>query len=147
MYFSDFSDQARIWIYQSDQPISDSIRNEMKSKLKDFVNEWSAHGTKLKAIGELVDDYRIILCTDGNVEASGCSIDASVRFIKELGKTFHLNFFNRLQILVEKNGQKELMHFSQLNGNKEVLVYQPAPKNLGDFRNKEKISTESFLAN
>lgn len=146
MYFPEFSSEAKIWIYQSNKPIDATLRTEMNQKLTSFVGEWSAHGAKLQAEGEIIDEYRLVLCTDGNVEASGCSIDASVRFVKELGQNYNLDFFNRLQVLVESNGNKELMPFSKLSENPTTLIFHPAPENLGAFRTNEKLPIADYLA-
>jgi|TARA_R110000737_G_scaffold115473_1_gene148369 hypothetical protein len=145
MYFPEFSPEAKIWIYQSNKPMDASLQTELNQKLKRFVGEWSAHGAKLQAEGEVIDEYRLVLCTDGNIEASGCSIDSSVRFVKELGQNYNLDFFNRLQVLVESDGNKELMHFSKLGENPTKLIFNPAPENLGDFRLKEKLLIAEYL--
>lgn len=145
MYFPDFSSEAKVWIYQADRAIAPNLMEEMKTKLAQFVDEWSAHGTKLKASGAFLDAYRLVLCADRDVEASGCSIDTSVRFIKELGNTYQINFFNRLQILVEKNGEKTLIPFSELPNHANAMIYQPAPENLGYLRNKEKLTVSEYL--
>jgi hypothetical protein len=145
MYFPKFSSEAKIWIYQSNKPIDTSLREKMNQKLKSFIGEWSAHGAKLQAEGEVIDEYRLVLCTDGNVEASGCSIDSSVRFVKELGQTYNIDFFNRLQVLIEKKDKKELIPFSQLIQQLDSFIFHPAPKNLGAFRENEKMLISDYL--
>ncbi len=145
MYFPKFSPDAKIWIYQANKAMDESLQLELGQKLKTFVGEWAAHGAKLQADAEVVDEFRIVLCTDGDVEASGCSIDSSVRFVKELGQNYNIDFFNRLQVLVENNGNRELMHFSKLTENQEALIYDPAPRNLGDFRTNEKLPIKEYL--
>jgi len=145
MYFSNFSSDAKVWIYQSDKPMDEYLRSELNNLVHRFVDEWSAHGTKLQAEGEIIDEYRLVLCTDGNVEASGCSIDASVRFIKKIGRKYNVDFFNRLEVLVEKDGKKELLHFSSLKDNPELKIFQPSPKNLGEFRENETVLVSAYL--
>jgi hypothetical protein len=145
MYFPKFSSEAKIWIYQANKALDKSMQLEIGQKLKSFVEEWAAHGTKLQADAEVVDEYRIVLCTDGSIEASGCSIDSSVRFVKGLGQNYNIDFFNRLQVLVEKNGNKELIHFSKLGENEDALIFNPAPRNLGEFRINEKLPVKEYL--
>lgn len=145
MYFSNFSPDAKVWIYQSDKPMNESLRAKLNNLVASFIDEWSAHGTKLQAEGKVIDEYRLVLCTDGNVEASGCSIDASVRFIKKIGDTYSLNFFNRLLVLVDKKGSKELLHFSALKDNTDLKIFQPSPKNLGELRENETVLVSTYL--
>ncbi len=145
MYFPSFSAEAKVWVYQLDKPISEDVLAELNEIINQFVDKWSSHGAKLKAEGMFIDEYRLVLCTEGNVEASGCSIDSSVRFIKELGQKYNLNFFNRMQVLIDDNGKKELVHFSLLKEMMEKRIYQPSPKNLSDLRNNETLSISSYL--
>ncbi|MFN7014239.1 MAG: hypothetical protein ACK4ON_08230, partial [Bacteroidia bacterium] len=62
-------------------------------------SNWSTHGTALKATGAvLYNHFVIIMADEASVKASGCSIDKSVAFIKQLEKEFNCDFFNRLLI-------------------------------------------------
>lgn len=145
MYFPHFTSEAKIWIYQSNKPIDAMLRDELNNKLKNFVENWAAHGNKLKAKGEIIDEYRLVICTDGNIEASGCSIDGSVRFIKELGQNYNIDFFNRLLVLVLINDEKELIQFSQLAQFPNAMMFNSAPENLGSFRSNEKMLVSDYL--
>jgi hypothetical protein len=48
----------------------------------------------------LLNRFVIIAADEDRLAASGCSIDSSVRFIKQLGQEFNLDFFNRLMVYV-----------------------------------------------
>ena len=132
--FQDFNDSAKVWVYQADRPFDEEEKLAVQNALTKFVDEWAAHGAKLKAEGKIISDYHIALAVEGNVAASGCSIDASVRFIKKIGEKLQIDFFNRLKLLVEENGELEIIPFSSLATRPNVLVYNPMIQTLGELR-------------
>ncbi|TNE98140.1 MAG: hypothetical protein EP322_05435 [Bacteroidetes bacterium] len=145
--FESFPDSSRVWIYQSQSRITEDIQNQIKKSLKLFLSGWATHGTELFGGAEIVEDYFIILCVDeSKVPASGCSIDTSVRFIKELESKYNLNLFNRLNVLIELGNEKQIVHFSELSNYPEAYVYNPMIESLGDLRSnwKLKIKDSSF---
>ena len=86
--FEDLPGESRIWIYQSNRKFSEEEFSEIETDLKAFVEEWAAHGTSLEASFLLKYNRFIILAVNQDVQAAtGCSIDSSVRFIKQIEKT------------------------------------------------------------
>lgn len=146
MIFQNFSDDARIWVYQSNRELTPDEQLYLGKQLSIFVDQWSAHGKKLTASAAVVDAFRIAICAEGNVEASGCSIDASVRFIKEMGEELKVDFFNRLQILSETNGAKQMIPFSQLKEDLDRFIYNPSLTTMRDFRTRSYIQVKEYLA-
>ncbi|MFM2040704.1 MAG: hypothetical protein RLZZ493_1293 [Bacteroidota bacterium] len=140
MIFNDFPETAKVWLYQSDRAFTTAEKNTIANQLQDFINEWAAHGTKLKAQGELVGDFHVVLAVDERFYgASGCSIDASVRFIKSLGDQFGIDFFNRMNFLVESDNGLKLVHFSELKNYPDAYFYQPLVQTVGELRSNWRI--------
>ena len=106
MIFEGFSDEAKVWLYQANRELKDAEVKYLEKQLSNFVDQWSAHGKKLIASSQVLDSYRFAICADGSVEASGCSIDASVRFMKVMGAELGVDFFNRLKILSDNEGYR-----------------------------------------
>lgn len=135
MILNDFPETAKVWLYQSDRAFTTAEKITIEKQLQDFINEWAAHGTKLKAQGELVGDFHVVLAVDECVYgASGCSIDASVRFMKSLGDQFGIDFFNRMNFLVESDNGLKLVHFSELKNYPDAYFYQPLVQTVGELR-------------
>ncbi len=90
---------SKIWVYQSNRELSDlEVESITKSGLT-FIDGWAAHGASLKAsFGIFYNRFLIITVDEKQAMASGCSIDASIRFIKEMEQKFNLNLFDRLQV-------------------------------------------------
>ena len=94
-----FSPQSKVWIYQSNRRFTDQETAEIQSILNDFVAQWTAHGHQLKAKAEVFHQYFIVLTVDQDVaNATGCSIDSSVRVIKEIESKFGLDLFDRFNM-------------------------------------------------
>ena len=97
--FKSLPDTARIWIYQSNRSFSDTELDELKTLLDAFLTQWTAHGADLKAGYEIPYKRFIVIGLDqsGN-SASGCSIDASVRFIQDVEQRFQVNLLDKMNV-------------------------------------------------
>lgn len=90
---------ARVWVYQSNKSLTDAEVNSIKEEGKKFISEWTAHGAELRASFEILYNRFIVVAVDERqAMASGCSIDKSVNFMKQLEKAFGLNLFDRMQV-------------------------------------------------
>ena len=77
--------------------------------------EWSSHGAKVDAYGNLFFGQFIVLMADERAAGvSGCSTDSSVRFIKQVGEKFSVDFFNRTNLGFWVKDKIQLLPMSQL---------------------------------
>ena len=89
----------RVWVYQADRFLSDSEVAGITTELNSFVNSWTAHGSELAGKATVRDRLFIILEVDeSQAGVTGCSIDKSVNFLKSLGTTFNVDFFDRMKV-------------------------------------------------
>lgn len=116
--FDKISQNARIWVYQANRQLTDNEANTVENYLNPAVNQWVAHGASLLASAKVLYNRFVIIALDENQnEASGCSIDASTRWFKELGEALNVDFFDRSQAYLE-NG--EIKTFSVFQSKKAV---------------------------
>ena len=104
--FEELPESARVWIYQSDRILNSQQINAISEQAKRFCDQWAAHNTPLKSSYKILHDKFIVLAVDeGFNEASGCSIDSSVNFIKSIENQLDLNFFDRTKVafLIDDN--------------------------------------------
>ncbi|MFT7344817.1 MAG: hypothetical protein ACI9XP_001406 [Lentimonas sp.] len=146
MIFSNFTDEARVWVYQADKILPKEYEGEIQQAITEFVAKWAAHGAKLTATGAKISDYHIAFCVEGDVAASGCSIDSSVKFVKSLGEELNIDFFNRLKVLTEENGNTEIVDYDSLTKYSNRKIYNPLITNLGELRKNWLISIPEFLS-
>ncbi len=94
--FDSISPDARIWIYQSNRELTDREQSQMAELLRSFTDRWAAHGSPLRASFDIRYGHFVILAADeGLNQASGCSIDDSVRAVKEVEQRIGTKLFER----------------------------------------------------
>ncbi|HEY3402008.1 MAG TPA: hypothetical protein VGK59_01395 [Ohtaekwangia sp.] len=91
--FNSLPGSARVWIYQSDRVITFEEEKILSDRLKAFCQQWMVHGEPMDTSFEIRYNRFVILAA--NDQASGCSIDSSVRILKEGGAAITTDFFNR----------------------------------------------------
>lgn len=95
----DIPANARIWVYQSNRFFTDAEVKSILESGSNFIQNWSAHGASLKASFEVLYNLFIVIAVDEQqAMASGCSIDKSVGFVKELEQKFNCNLLDRMQV-------------------------------------------------
>jgi hypothetical protein len=105
-FFQDFPPQSRVWVYQADQPFPKNAAEELQPVFDAFASSWTAHKQQLKAEIRLVQDYFIVVMVDEDYhQPSGCGIDASVHFIKDIGKKYGIELFDRMRVCYIEDGE------------------------------------------
>ena len=111
-----FAAESRVWVYQSNRMFTLSEALEIESLLHKFTSEWRSHGMDVNAYGNLFFGQFVVLMADETAaQVSGCSTDASVRFIKQLGEQFKVDFFNRTNLAFLVKDKIQLLPLSQLH--------------------------------
>lgn len=88
---------AKVWVYHCSDIIPEEKIPEIKQHIFNFVGQWVSHNNTLKAYGNIFHNRLLCLFVDETqAGASGCSIDSSVRFIKDLGAHYGVDFFDRM---------------------------------------------------
>lgn len=111
-----FSPQSKVWVYQSSRLFTLSEALDIESLLSKFSCEWRSHGAEVNAYANLFFGQFVVLMADeSRTGVSGCSTDASVRFIKQLGEQFRVDFFNRTNLAFVVKDKIQLLPLSQLH--------------------------------
>ncbi len=101
-----FSPHSKVWIYQSNRQFTAKEIEEIQQKLDTFATQWTAHGHQLKAKAEIRYGFFIVLIVDQeSAAATGCSIDSSVRMIKEIEQTYGVDLFDRFNMAYKLDDQ------------------------------------------
>lgn len=97
--FENIPDDARIWIYQADRKLTDTEEQQIVNAGQIFFKDWAAHGAPLKSSFKVFHNQFLVISADESFnKASGCSIDSSVAFVKQLEQQLGINFFDRTKI-------------------------------------------------
>ena len=111
-----FNNNSRVWIYQSNRLFSLHEAFQIEDILKAFVTNWHSHGTPVTGYANLFFGQFIVLVADETKSGvSGCSTDSSVRFVKELEKKFHVDFFDRTNLAFIIKDKIQLLPLNQLS--------------------------------
>ncbi|MBK9014813.1 MAG: hypothetical protein IPM82_12460 [Saprospiraceae bacterium] len=95
--FQHFPPDTRVWIYQSNKPFPAEVVPKLKDVVDRFAQNWVSHNRQLRAHGDVLHDQFILLAVDeGQADASGCSIDKSVHFLKQLENELGIDLFDRM---------------------------------------------------
>lgn len=135
-YFQKLSDSSKVWIYPSTRELTVQESEAIINELNPFVQSWDSHGASLKAEVIIIENQFIVIAVDESIESpSGCSIDRSVKKIKELGQKLSIDFFNRLKMVVKTDLEKKTISYSELDNYKTWKVYNPLVKTVKELNN------------
>lgn len=149
--FDSLEDSSRIWIYQSNREFSESEVGEIKDKTEEFIEDWLGHGNQIKASCQIKYNHFIIIAADHNFnEVSGCSIDSSVNFIKELESKFKLDLTNKLNISFKNNDNINIVSLSDFQNyakqhkiTSNTIVFNNLVSTKGDLTNNWEVTAEN----
>lgn len=110
-----FSDNAKVWVYQSNRLLSIDEALHLGKMIEEFTGTWNTHGKANKGLIQLLFGQFIVVMVDETSHLiSGCSIDASVRFIKDVEKTFSINLFDRQSLAFIVKDKIQVIPMTQL---------------------------------
>lgn len=153
--FNTLPDESRVWIYQANRTFTDAEILEIEFKLKIFIENWTAHGSDLLAGYNIVYKRFIVIALNQNLNrASGCSIDASVNFIQQLEKDYHVDLLDKMNVSYKQGdfiAYKSLLDFKKMAKDKAVskqtIVFNNLVNNIAEFKeNWEVPASESWHA-
>lgn len=142
MNLEGFSDDSRVWIYQSDRKLSDQEIEWCNSEISKFSVQWTSHNNQLEATGGILNRLFLYLMVDENKSsASGCSIDSSVKFIRHLESNLGVSFFERFNFAYEnERGEAELLSSAEFANayksgkiNDDTVVFDNLVQTKSDF--------------
>lgn len=135
--------ESRIWIYGAERALTKAETEQVRKRAQAFVAQWVSHNRSLTAAADVLHNRFLVLAVDETqAEASGCSIDGSVHFVKELGAEIGVDFFNRMRFSyrdeagkIHTVGREEFkLLYSQGQLSNETTVFDPLVKELGELR-------------
>ncbi len=138
-------ENSKVWIYQADRTFNLDEVSTIELAIEDFVENWKSHQVEVPAYGALYYRRFVVLIADNaQVNVSGCSIDSSVKLIKELEQAYQVNFFDRMKVCYKIQEQmvgsfsinqiEELLNNGKIN--KDTIIFNNLVANKLDFEQK-----------
>ena len=135
--------ESRVWIYGAERALTKEETKVVRNRAQEFVSSWVSHSKDLDAGADVLHNRFLVLAVDETqAEASGCSIDGSVNFVKSLGAEIGVDFFNRMRFSyrdeagkIHTVGREEFkLLYSQGLLKNDSIVFDPLVKELGELR-------------
>jgi ribonuclease HIII len=144
--FNDLGPESRIWIYQSNRKLSAEEQRMITAETEKFLTEWTAHGHDLQAGMQIAYDQFIIIGVNEAVNgASGCSIDKSVSFIRQLDHVLKANLLERTKVAFSDDAEIKVIDFSEIKKMVADGVITPESKIFNNAVVSKKELSESWL--
>jgi hypothetical protein len=130
--YKNLPNNSRVWIYQSDREFTHKEIEFIASKAEVFINTWTRHGDDLKGSFTIKYNRFLVLAVDETFNnVSGCSIDSSVRFIKQLENELQLDLMNKMNITFKDDANINLVKLADFQ----------------KFAKEKKITSETIVFN
>ncbi|WP_445747802.1 ABC transporter ATPase [Polaribacter sp.] len=141
--YKNLPSNSRVWIYQSNREFTQKEIDFITEKAIAFINNWTRHGDDLKGSFTIKYNQFLILAVDENFNSvSGCSIDASVRFVQQLEQTLQLDLMDKMNITFKDGNNINLIKLPQFQEfvkskkiNAETIVFNNLVATKEDFEN------------
>ena len=141
--FDQLSPTSRVWIYSCSRPFSESEQGLIRAALQTFCEGWGAHGKGMYTSFEILHEQLLVLAVDeSQLGASGCSIDASVRALRQLEESLDLDLVDQGKITLKTSdgalrvvsglAVKSKVETGEISATQEVL--QPNLQTKGDLQ-------------
>jgi len=112
--YNNLPSSSRVWIYQANRTLTDNEVTFIEKKAAEFIDNWTRHGDDLK--GSFIVKYNqflVLLVDESFNNVSGCSIDASVRFIKEIEKELDIDLMDKMNVTFKDGNHINLVKLPQ----------------------------------
>ncbi|WP_317130666.1 hypothetical protein [Echinicola soli] len=148
-------DSARVWIYQASRPFTQEEKELITSRMTAFCNQWNTHGNLMPTSFDIKYDQFIILSVDeSKLGASGCSIDSSVRTLRELDEVLQVNLLDQGKISFVNQDEITISNLAKIKAfiqegqlTETTKVFNPMIQRKEDLNSKWLIpASESWLS-
>lgn len=132
---------SKVWIYQADREFSYDELDAIRPELQQFLEDWTSHNNQLMTYGNIFHRRFLAIFVDETLSgASGCSIDASVRYIKSLEQKYNVSLMGRDQLATMIDEEIDTIPLNELNQaiadnriTQQTFVFDNLVKTKGDF--------------
>lgn len=99
-------DTSRVWVYFANRPFTEEEKTWMTSRLVTFCNQWNTHGSLMPTSFDIqYDQFILLLVDESKMGASGCSIDSSVRVLREIEQQMNVEILDAGKVAYLQNNK------------------------------------------
>ena len=146
---------SRVWVYSSNRKFIQKEIISIRKDLENFLSNWTSHNQNLETGFELRYDRFIIIAVNQEINnASGCSIDNCVRFIKKLENKYEVDLLDKMNVFYKQDKHlyhKKLNEFISMYKNNLVslntVVFNNLVNTLGEYKLKWEVPVKESWHN
>ncbi len=103
--FDELPDRARLWTFAAARRLNDQEAGRLLAATEEFLTGWAAHRVPLATAGECrFNRFLFVAVDEAAAGASGCSIDALLRFIREMEELLEVKFTDHGSVWFRASG-------------------------------------------
>ena len=146
---------SRVWVYSSNRKFIQKEIISIRKDLENFLSNWTSHNQNLETGFELRYDRFIIIAVNQEINnASGCSIDNCVRFIKKLENKYEVDLLDKMNVFYKQDKHlyhKKLNEFISMYKNNSVslntVVFNNLVNTVGEYKLKWEVPVKESWHN
>ena len=147
--FHTLPEESRIWLYAAENALSKDQQNYILKVISDALKGWNAHKLPLTAGVTILENHFIVVALDeGEIGASGCSIDTLQNKIQELEKELSVSLLDRLNVFCRIDDEIQCVPSFKLDGiaKANTLFYDLTIQKKSDLHSYLKPISEGWCA-
>ena len=103
--FDELPDRARLWTFAAARRLTDQEADRLLAATEEFLTGWAAHRVPLATARDWrFDQFLFVAVDEVAAGASGCSIDALVKFIREMESQLEVMFTDHGSVWFRASG-------------------------------------------
>ena len=138
---------ARVWVYKAARDLGQAEQKLIRESGAVFTDSWAAHGAALDACVDVLHGRFVVVAVDEEqAMATGCSIDRSVGFIKQLEQDLNLMLTDRMVVVMEVGGRVQGARLTELPGlladglvGLDTVVFDDLVGSVGELRTRFRV--------
>ena len=143
-YFPALADNARLWIWVAERPLSESEQVAVTDAVEQFLGGWTSHNRKIQGASAVLLDQVLILAGEiEEGEISGCGIDKSAHLMEEVASRHGFTWTSALDVPIVDDARGEIVMLDRAelkhgirNGDlsADISIIDRTVTSLGDLR-------------
>lgn len=99
MLSASLPDDARLWVFTADRPLTAKDQKQLLDQLGQFVAQWASHGRPVPGDVRVHEDRFLIVGAHLEGGVSGCGIDSLTHAVEEAGRALGIDWADGLQVV------------------------------------------------
>ncbi|MEZ4911753.1 MAG: hypothetical protein R2774_12945 [Saprospiraceae bacterium] len=149
VHYEGISGDAKVWIFQAKELISDELISKIEYDLHAFLDEWVSHKEQFPSFAGIFYRKFLVLIADNSItHIGGCSQDSMMHHIDYLENKYNIILKDRTQVAyLDTENNVRSLHLNDLKGafeegiiDKSTIVFDNLVKTKHDFETSWKKS-------